>query len=566
MIFTNGQYPGPLLDIRQHDWVEIEVLNLMPFSTTIHAHGIAQTDTPWSDGTPGVSQSPIKPNATFTYRWQANQYGSYMYHAHSRGQLEDGAYGPIVIRPRPGIPKPFDQIDSTCVKELEDAESDVQPLMVTDWRHRTSEQTWDEQVRSGVESSACMDSLLVNGRGAVECLSREVIDKFMNPDIAPFMNKKDLRLTDKGCVPPEFYEMALGVTSAVNLSSISPDTYNVCTPSYGSRAIITAPLDKKWLALDMMSTAGIYTLTVSIDEHPMWIYAVDGHYIDPLRVDALQIANGDRYSVFIRLDRPKNDYGIRVASIAATQIISTTAILSYGGTCQPASLKNSSEVVNSTSSIDLRGWLLSPNGTLFDQTLQKSFPAQFPQPPPKVDQTAIFHMGTVGTTYAWAMNDSQRFPTDNGNATAPMLYESPALNDNGLTVLTKNNTWVDLIFITNHTFAPPHTIHKHSNKAFVLGSGNGVFNWTTVAEAAAAMPKSFNLVDPPYRDGFVVPAATGQPTWLAIRYQVVIPGAFMLHCHMQNHMSGGMAMTILDGTDEWPEVPDNGEEQTSCPA
>lgn len=39
MIFINGQYPGPLLDIRQDDWVEIEVVNLMPFSTTIHAHG-----------------------------------------------------------------------------------------------------------------------------------------------------------------------------------------------------------------------------------------------------------------------------------------------------------------------------------------------------------------------------------------------------------------------------------------------------------------------------------------------------------------------------------------------
>jgi FtsP/CotA-like multicopper oxidase with cupredoxin domain len=40
MIFTNGQYPGPLLDIQQDDWVEIEVVNLMPFSTTIHAHGM----------------------------------------------------------------------------------------------------------------------------------------------------------------------------------------------------------------------------------------------------------------------------------------------------------------------------------------------------------------------------------------------------------------------------------------------------------------------------------------------------------------------------------------------
>jgi hypothetical protein len=40
MIYTNGQYPGPLLDIPQDNWVEIEVLNLMPFDTSIHAHGM----------------------------------------------------------------------------------------------------------------------------------------------------------------------------------------------------------------------------------------------------------------------------------------------------------------------------------------------------------------------------------------------------------------------------------------------------------------------------------------------------------------------------------------------
>jgi FtsP/CotA-like multicopper oxidase with cupredoxin domain len=40
MIFINGQYPGPLLDIPQGDWVEIEVCNRMLFNSTIHAHGM----------------------------------------------------------------------------------------------------------------------------------------------------------------------------------------------------------------------------------------------------------------------------------------------------------------------------------------------------------------------------------------------------------------------------------------------------------------------------------------------------------------------------------------------
>jgi len=39
MIFVNGKSPGPVLDIKQDDWVEITVNNNMPFNGTIHAHG-----------------------------------------------------------------------------------------------------------------------------------------------------------------------------------------------------------------------------------------------------------------------------------------------------------------------------------------------------------------------------------------------------------------------------------------------------------------------------------------------------------------------------------------------
>jgi FtsP/CotA-like multicopper oxidase with cupredoxin domain len=160
--------------------------------------GISQTQTPWSDGTPDVSQRPIQPNASFTYRWRADEYGSYMYHAHSRGQIEDGAYGPIIIRPKRGTAKTFHQINVDDMQALEDAEQDVQPVMLTDWRHRTSQQTWEDQLKIGVESAACMDSVLVNGRGAAECLSREDIDKFIHPGIAPMMKARGLKLTDKG--------------------------------------------------------------------------------------------------------------------------------------------------------------------------------------------------------------------------------------------------------------------------------------------------------------------------------------------------------------------------------
>jgi FtsP/CotA-like multicopper oxidase with cupredoxin domain len=40
MIYVNDQFPGPKLDIKQNEWVEISVKNKLPFNTTIHFHGM----------------------------------------------------------------------------------------------------------------------------------------------------------------------------------------------------------------------------------------------------------------------------------------------------------------------------------------------------------------------------------------------------------------------------------------------------------------------------------------------------------------------------------------------
>lgn len=321
--------------------------------------------------------------------------------------------------------------------------------------------------------------------------------------------------------------------------------------------MIKAPADAKWLALDIISTASTDSFAFSIDAHPMWIYAVDGHYIEPLKVDAIGVNNGDRYSVFIELNKPSANYGIRIASTAAAQLMDHTAVLSYEGDYSKRS-EGDDDTVTSTSSINRNGSPVSENVTFFQQSKMVSFPPQFPQPAPDVDQTIMMTLQNVGNSYSWGLN---KVPFDHSvdNFEPPLLYQPPdshKTNDT-ITIITKNGTWVDLIFMLNQVPQPAHPIHKHSNKAFVIGSGNGAWNWTTVAEAQKAVPGNFNLVNPPYRDGFMTPPAETGPSWLAVRYQVVNPGAFMLHCHIQSHLTGGMAMVMLDGVDEWPEVQDH---------
>lgn len=474
----------------------------------------------------------------------------------------------MIIKPKAGTAKPFGLIAPSEVALLEEAEAAVKPLLLSDWRHRTSEETWNDQVASGIETAVCMDSLLVNGKGAVNCWSRQEITRHTSPGIAPALAQNNMVLTDKGCFPPSLFPILLGAGAVTNPGAIPPSVFEVCTPTEGSRETIHAPSGKKWLALDVISSAGVGTFAFSIDEHPLWVYAVDGHYIEPVRYDVLTVVNGDRYSVFVELNNPgkKNNFGIRVASLALVQLIDTTALFSYSATTErDSSYKTTHGPYTNSSSSDIisrpytnrAGQPVSPEVTVLDHTSTHPFPAQFPQPAPSAAQTFILTAGNVGNSYTWALNATP-FSHAAFDNIAPLLYTAPdpAQGSGNLTLTTKNATWIDLIFVVPALSQPPHPIHKHGNRGYILGTGQGEFTWPDVATAAAERPELFNLVNPSYRDGFVTPATAQAPTWLAVRYQSTNPGAWMLHCHIQSHLTGGMAVVILDGVDEWPEVPE----------
>jgi FtsP/CotA-like multicopper oxidase with cupredoxin domain len=155
--------------------------------------------TPWSDGVPGLTQRQIRPGCSFTYRWTATQYGSYWYHAHQRGQINDGLYGPIIIHPRGSEQKPFGLISSdiATVHAMENAEAKVKPLVLSDFRHITSEDDWRLSIASGIETP-CYDSILFNGKGRVDCWSQEKIASLLTKDQELFLKLgNETSMTDK---------------------------------------------------------------------------------------------------------------------------------------------------------------------------------------------------------------------------------------------------------------------------------------------------------------------------------------------------------------------------------
>lgn len=110
----DGQVPGPMLDVRQGDSVEVTLVNEdIAEGVSIHWHGV---DVPnGEDGVAGVTQDAVLPGERHTYRFRADQAGTFWYHSHqdAADEVRRGLYGALVIKPR--RPSSTHTLDLTAV-------------------------------------------------------------------------------------------------------------------------------------------------------------------------------------------------------------------------------------------------------------------------------------------------------------------------------------------------------------------------------------------------------------------------------------------------------------------
>jgi len=96
----NGTSPGPALEARQGDLVEVTLVNRdVEGGVTLHWHGI---DVPNAeDGVAGVTQDAVPVGASHVYRFLLPRAGTYWYHSHqvSHVQVRKGLFGTFVVAP-----------------------------------------------------------------------------------------------------------------------------------------------------------------------------------------------------------------------------------------------------------------------------------------------------------------------------------------------------------------------------------------------------------------------------------------------------------------------------------
>jgi FtsP/CotA-like multicopper oxidase with cupredoxin domain len=97
----NSQSPGPVIRAAIGQLVQVRLVNeSVPDGVTLHWHGV---DVPNADdGVAGVTQDAVGVGQEFTYRFVAEQVGTFWYHSHqlSHQQVTGGLLGALVVTPR----------------------------------------------------------------------------------------------------------------------------------------------------------------------------------------------------------------------------------------------------------------------------------------------------------------------------------------------------------------------------------------------------------------------------------------------------------------------------------
>jgi FtsP/CotA-like multicopper oxidase with cupredoxin domain len=95
----NGNTPGPLIVMKQGEWIYLTVENRMDEPTALHVHGLSKPNS--QDGTPDINPNTPKifPGESYTYKFLCWQSGTFFYHSSQAFQVSQGLVGAFIVLP-----------------------------------------------------------------------------------------------------------------------------------------------------------------------------------------------------------------------------------------------------------------------------------------------------------------------------------------------------------------------------------------------------------------------------------------------------------------------------------
>ncbi|XP_078620738.1 uncharacterized protein LOC144887397 [Branchiostoma floridae x Branchiostoma japonicum] len=530
VILVNDQFPGPTLEVMEGAQVVVTVVNkLLREATSLHFHGMYMRGVPYMDGVPYVTQCPILPMHSFTYRFKAEPAGTHWYHSHLGSQKEDGLYGAFIVH-KNSIPT-----------------NPSLPMFLQDW--------WHDDF-----NTIDVDSAYMEHRGP---------GRFFGP-----WQERGFSFDGTELTALNFKSALINGRGRYNNNSAPLTRFEISSGETVRFRLINAGAE--------------YTFRVSIDAHSMTVVANDGHDVEPVQVQSILVFPGESYDFEVVGD-PSNSgtYWIRAQTLWAgkgpdvepeDRLQEVRAILAYEN--DPTDEDPNSAMQTCTENSPCRvlncPFPAFPAGSNTECVYVSDLNSteEYSMPDESETEEYFFNFGyQIGSSV-----NGRKFATPK----QPLIFKAPyditpceaTCETDGckctyMAEIPLGKTIRFVLMSLGVGSEGHHLIHLHGYDFRVLAMGFPVHNETTgrwisqnadidcgndnkcnMASWNVTRP-NLNYNKPPIRDTVVIPARG----YTVIEFRSNNPGFWYFHCHQTTHMNEGMSMIIAEALDKLPALP-----------
>ena len=501
---------------------------------TIHFHGMHHTCNTWMDGAAFISQCPVHPSTSFTYRFIASPAGSHWYHGHIAYQRMDGLFGNLIVH----------SAEPTHT---------YYPVNVMDWWHPTAEVIrTDDSDRSNGGPGEYMQFLPLRRTGTDNVFVSRI------NHFSTLVNGRGRTTSKPKPFPYEVFDVKKGEATRFHL----------------------------------VHSGAEHPYEVSIDRHALTIVGLEAGPIKPLTVDSFIIVPGQ--SVEFELTPVKNQghYWMRFVSLGESDGFFTSpdgiihegrAIIKYTNTegvknpkSKPRKCKADHHCL--VFNCPLQSFpdhlnkrcihLNSAESALAQQYLDERYGLNCDP-----DEEYFLHFDFVGLSSINArtfVTPSVPFSQDNDDDIVPCDDDECSTGCRCTNILKLPKGKVIQMVLSN-LLPINHPIHLHGHSFAVLKQGFGTIDNTTGRSISVnsdykcndenCYSTSWNGDSPEMKTSFPpIRNTVGVPGggYSVIRFRSDNLGYWFLHCHFPFHLDLGMALVMQVGEKEDITPPPNG--------
>jgi FtsP/CotA-like multicopper oxidase with cupredoxin domain len=299
------------------------------------------------------------------------------------------------------------------------------------------------------------------------------------------------------------------------------NTYNDSGTTVGSRFETTFVSGTSY-RMRLINAAIDTQFDFSIDNHTLTVIAMDFVPITPYTTDVLNIAIAQRYDIIVTANQTSDNYWMRaVPQVTCSNNDNTDDIKGIVRYDSTSTDDPTTTAYTATDNCD--GESYSNLVPYLSKTVGSS----------SSDDDLPVSIATTDSKFYWYINDTSMY-LNWSNPTIEYILDNDTTYGNQTNVITFDDTadeWA--YFVISTTVGVPHPIHLHGHDFYVLASGTGTYDDTTV---------TLNTTNPTRRDVTMLPASG----YIVIAFLTDNPGAWILHCHIGWHQSEGLALQFIE--------------------